>query len=138
MKPGKELDALIADKVMGLELVLGDEKRITGALDVKYYVRPEYALKSGESVFHKQYIVCREDHLPKYSELIGPAWEVVAKLIKDNPIWFLEVHSNNCQNYCKIWKNDGNKNYGWIAEEYGLSASHAICLAALKAVRFDL
>lgn len=111
MKPGRELDALIAEKVMGLAVLNGQIFRYD-----KSYEKGDIATAVGCPI-------------PSYSTDMAAAWEVVEKLeginiFKDYPeknewhVSFLMCDDFGCDDLC----TSSN------------SAPHAICLAALKAV----
>lgn len=104
LKPGRELDALIAEKVFG-------DKPIR--TDCEVYNR-------------------HGGWLRPYSSSIEAAWEVVEKMTA-RPGFELD---------CQITPAKGPGGLGWYCNfgdsrhgEYGETAPHAICLAALKAVR---
>jgi hypothetical protein len=114
VKPGRELDALVAEKVMGLN------PKLFNVLASYYEVATE------------------GPRLPAYSTDIAAAWLVVEKM-HQHPKWVLQLAAPQ-QDYVnekwraifarKHWETIGP--YGWDA--FGESAPHAICLAALKAV----
>jgi hypothetical protein len=104
MKPGRELDRLVADKVFG--------------------IRSEV---SGDYILEPMYI-------PKYSTDIAAAWGVVEKL-KEKFIVAAESYRNI--HSCYIIKPDEGEGKIELFRE-GKSPSHAICLAALKAVGVEL
>lgn len=70
MKPGRELDALVAEKVMGLELI-----------------------RHGPNIFYKEYGKFHpcELLLPEYSSFVGEAWLVVEKVEKEHYPFILTV-----------------------------------------------
>lgn len=125
MKPGRELDALIAEKVMGIEVEV-------------------YDFASGrQGYFYKGTLAA---HIPEYSTSIEAAWEVVEKLTEGDKIYF-EVTRYRSYPY------EGMRSQGGLdgpphkqfyrarfssVEKSGTgdsdTAPHAICLAALKAV----
>lgn len=114
MKPGLELDAQIAEKIMGRGPMPLVTKYITGIES-----------QSG-SQFMIEELVRAAEELPEYSTSLEATWTVIAKMrLKDK---FLNL------------SNEG----GWSARFSGQSdfvpgenAMHAICLAALKAVGSD-
>lgn len=123
MKPGRELDALIAEKIMGWT------KNITLDFYPTYYPsRPAQMNILGHII-------------PSYSTDIAAAWKVVEKLQSYNPFWessdaFLgfelspSIGINGKHNwYC----NFGDSTKG----KYADTVSHAICLAALKIIAID-
>lgn len=107
MKPGRELDALIAEKVLG-----EDQKDFlesygcpTCGYDGLYY------------------------HPKQYSNDIAAAWEVLEKHIERN--WFFEISGNEDGTVQVIL----GRPPGTATSK---SISHAICLAALKAVGVEV
>ena len=108
MKPGPEMDAEVAEKVMGW----------------KYYVN---RFRTGDGV--QEYRVWKNNEglnasrfPPKFSTEIGPAFEVVNY---SNAMTF-ELYANVHKNLwcCKFSGMDSHVS--------GVSAPHAICLAALQ------
>ncbi len=133
MKPGRELDALIAEKVMGLEVVT----------DAGRYLE---LMNTGGDFFGEHHVATILVHnetfsqhrpgstlalIPRYSTNIAAAWEVVKVLVKEN-----RVHSLVCnprQDPVSAFTGKAIDN----PREYtasGVTAEHAICLAALRAV----
>ena len=110
---GREMDALVAEKVMGLE-------------------RVGYLYKYREYTESPRNVNMSEKDIPSYSTSIAPAWEVVERL--HDLEWVVEVTiDNGVGRYCKIWKM-GNKGREIIYEELDAdTAPLAICRAALKA-----
>jgi hypothetical protein len=116
MKPGRELDALIAEKVMGLVI---HHKR-----------RDEW--NDGDSLFYVYYVEDEEhiEHVPKYSTDISAAWEVVKKLrdLGYRPILMPDWGEDwECQIYREAERI--------VDSPWCETAPHAICLAALKTHR---
>lgn len=115
MKPGRELDALVAEKVMGLEPWPGRP----GAFKAKVVPRgrePKPCLP------------------PSYSTDIAAAWEVVGKLNR----WHFEL--TRLADLCG-WEYRCTMKSAWpgVSGEHAIgtseiSAPHAICLSAMKAV----
>jgi hypothetical protein len=108
MKPGRELDVLVAEKVMGVKNP------------------PETELSDGYVVTMDVYLI------PKpYSTDIAAAWEAVEKLRINFPEMKLSVYTKGSEGWgCEFsCKNE----FGWDVEQIGSTAPHAICLAALKA-----
>lgn len=114
LKPGRELDALIAEKVMGWKFNPG-----------KVWIRP-----GGPAPFEDVY----KTQPPEYSTDISAAWEVVKKLKHLHP------QISYCDTTCQ-WTlrfNNINKEISEFSDIDGDStAPHAICLAALKAVGYE-
>ena len=104
MQPGRELDALVAEKVMGYKV--RDEEH--------YEVPPLRAIY----------------WIPKYSTDIAAAWMVVEKLkgLEPELSWSDEDH---------CWFVHFQKSRPSICP-FGITAPHAICLAALKAIGHEL
>lgn len=135
MKSEDELDALIAEKVMGWT-----QKEMWGINDYR---------EDGSPVLMPDF--------PNYSDDITSAWEVVEKLrelgfsvsVNAYPStreWFMPPYENapvsewtyktmESTYQCNISKYDSN--WGtWlsVADKCGRSAAHAICLSALKVI----
>lgn len=72
MKPGQELDALIAEKVMGLKV------------NYEFYTCSDLCDNYDEM-----------GYIPAYSTDIASAWEVVEKLLKLHSVEFSYVHFNS-------------------------------------------
>jgi hypothetical protein len=120
MKPGRELDAIIAEKVMGEPDIIKVTSDYVGA-ELNWPV-------------------------PQYSTSIAAAWEVVEALQKRfqrtiNPAtdgfliqWHIEQNLNKdlSSDYYVRFEFESNKYESEIARASSLP--HAICLAALKAV----
>ena len=106
----RELDALVAREVMGW--IRKDSE--SNPLYAVYYETPE-----------KEKVVC----LPNYSTDIAAAWEVVEKIKYLNPDIFFDDESNIY--ICEFEKARPNLSQAD-------TPSKAICLAALKAVGFEL
>lgn len=112
-KPGRELDILIAEKVMGLVL----------SPDKKYYY--EDGIMAVNRI---------NPLLPHYSTDIAAAWLVVEKLSRD---FLFSIHGG-----ADDWEAEFNKNDGRFlisADTIGMAraatAPLAICLAALEAMK---
>lgn len=115
MKPGRKLDALVAEKVMGFQVD-----------------------SFGYCVSQKGKI---EEELPYYSTDIAAAWEIIPKL-RDRRIhvklecgglcdvWTVELFHWGV--FKDTFTNDNPR-----TKSSSQSAPHAVCLAALKAVGFD-
>jgi len=128
MKPGRELDALVAERVMGwtrepkgwLSPPMGDP-RMMWAATWDEAGRPGY--------------------LPSYSTDIAAVWEVVEQMGTKEILGVLTLGAP-CDDNPK-WRAIFTKK--WVANldaypdgiEHGDSAPHAICLAALKATGHD-
>lgn len=118
MKPGKELDALIAENVMGLPVL---DYNNYGTITVSY-----------ENDENRQAVWV---DLPKYSTDITAAWEVAEKLAEKG--FYYEIQqawSQENTKRCRVYLNDGEARYIAIGD----TAPHAICLAALKALGVEI
>lgn len=116
MSPGRALDVLIAEKVMGLEV---QKDRI-----VRGFMGVALDLPSSEDPV-EFFIGDTNKRVLKYSTDIEAAWMVVEK-------------SNILRDYLLYQHHDG-----WIIQSHseipfceGWSAPHVICLSALKAVEY--
>jgi hypothetical protein len=115
MKAGRELDALVAEKVMGLEPCqchtgTGDLDEICG--------------------------LCFTDTLKHYSTDIAAAWQVVKKLYDDGWEWELreEILSSEAiaiKSKARYGKTEAGR---WLSS----TMPHAICVAALNAVGHEV
>ncbi len=123
MKPGRELDALVAEKVMGFsrrEPRTWPDGSLAGA-----------GWRDDEnSTFYPD----ASDMLPHFSSDIAAAWEVVDLLERENYVVsvsqskkYFKTHQAAVQVQFKPY-TDNLHDYA-----FGESAPHAICLAALKA-----
>ena len=127
MNPGRELDALIAEKVMGLKNIRKDG-------GFAHFVEPDYV--HGNHPQRNSGIP-----IPHYSTDIAAAWEVVEKI---SPIR-IEKHERAVGGFIyrvsivsevNNWEGCGRfpAGYNWSIEKE--TAPHAICLAALRAVGY--
>lgn len=108
MNPGRELDALIAEKVMGLEIVhLGEPSK----------------------PFVKNFTGTSEP--TEYSTDIAAAWEVVERLKDSEHAFGFELTQDQGE-LCEWLAYFGEGRFKAESE----TAPHAICLAALKAVGY--
>lgn len=124
MKPGRELDILVAEKVMGIPKSDIDDWNL--------------CFNKGES---GRILWYRHDHLPLCSTDIAAAWEVVKKvgivaIIKMNNGEYMARTDDlgKLEGYYerRTYKDDHATDYA-----FGITAPHAICLAALKSVGYD-
>lgn len=112
MNAGRELDALIAEKVMGFETVnfkSSDPHEIIVTKDAEGNMRMA---------------------VPFYSTDIAAAWEVVEKL---RDTWAIELHGRDGAWSCLVEEGDEVTAH-FIAIAEADTAPLAICLAALKVV----
>lgn len=123
VKPGRELDALVAERVMGLKT-----EDYAGLLVEK--INPA----NPKGNYPLDYLI------PRYSESIEAAWEVVEKIKTTGRELEIELTSsadNPNEWTCGIkwfeFFEDEEQQWGWFYFTQS-TAPHAICLAALKAV----
>jgi hypothetical protein len=122
MKPGRELDALVAEKVMGLKF-----EDAEGADQLEYWDKAGAYKKTEWRPVWK-----------RYSTDIAAALDVVEKLKSLNSE--LQINLSSSGEYPDEWEveiewyppNGGELNGPFFITEK--SAPHAICLAALKVV----
>ena len=105
MKPGRELDALVAEKVMGCRV----QKTTLGLCE----------LGTGEER------VYRDARIPHYSTDIASVWGVVEKFAPEAMV----LNRYPTGNFAVRFDHNGH----WWSDVCD-TAPHAICLAALKAV----
>lgn len=119
MEPGRELDALIAEKVIGLEVV----KNKSGSKRGGYY----YSIGDAYwcDIQGEMYI---SNSLSRYSTDIAAAWEVVEKLT------FVFTLTTNPPYAPTTPETEWMASFNADESVHGCSAPHAICLAALKAL----
>ncbi len=118
MKAGRELDALVAEKVFGINVVKSEHKN-----GYAYYTDGEpdwdWIRFEGSSL---------QNAIPMYSTDISDAWKVIEKLS-----FTVELTTNNPY-------GPTTDETEWLVtfhaefEAHGCSAAHAICLAALKTI----
>lgn len=111
MKAGRELDSLVAEKVMGFEV----RETMDGGPQIKGIGR-----------------------CPDYSTWISAAWEVVEKLysLDTSEPTILQIYGPLSDGYrvTIFWEHhDGRINEVHVVAK---TATHAICVAALKAVGY--
>lgn len=126
MKPGRELDALIAEKVMGYKRIdFKDLKHLENEDSPHIWVDPD-GFKHGCS--------------PPFSTSIEAAWEVVEKLqsnggfvfeFKSSEKFVQAVFNHLLPTPETLWRGSTV----WTEK---VTAPHAICLAALKALGVEV
>lgn len=119
IEPGPRLDALIAEKVFGCSPFIGPSE--------KYECGCKPMNPSHETMIGSW------SRIPEYSTDIKAAWEIIS-----NPPGYglCEFYLSACRHHKYAWHC--SINFGSGEEEYGYSAPHAICLAALKAVGVEV
>jgi len=142
LRPGRELDALVAERVMGCTLWRRDEALQT-AKDQKEY---EAARRKDEfrcecpGLPHHESNDDGESWLKAYSTDIAAAWEVVDAVKTndgENGIYDYPRGESVELRYLvaqKIWSVTMRVNGGGYVNADADTAPHAICLAALKVV----
>lgn len=125
MNSGRELDALVAEKVMGFKKVQHFDREVT-------HESPEGCL------IYADFLPAPEAmKIPSYSTDIAAAWEIVEKL----PL-LIELQSPGAPCNDNEYENNSNE---WKAEARATihdrsvfaraaTAPHVICLAALKVI----
>lgn len=119
MNPGRELDVLVAGKVMGWTEIKKVE--LNGGTGFQYL-----GVKPGE--VPSKYTGYKPTYsIPPYSTEIASAWEIMEKLKEFEPelSWSDEQHC-----WC-VYLNKKPMDGSWPISE---KASHIICLAALKVI----
>lgn len=118
MSPGRELDALVAEKVMGFATLAGN---------IFVY---DKAYKKGDLA------TAVSKPIPNYSTDIAAAWDVVEKVSMSifPPSVQIDPGRYNGSFWMAQITGDESNNYGPVVVQFGSSAPHVICLAALKAV----
>lgn len=129
MKPGRDLDKLIAEKVMGWTEI-EEVKHLHLSVPQIVGIKPN-ELPSPYTGHRQKYSV------PEFSTDIGAAWEVVNEMTNRN-YFFLVSNSAISGGLIKLGENKifasfGRKNEP-VEHTVGESAPHAICLAALKSI----
>lgn len=115
IRAGRELDALVAEKVMG-------KVKCTSTHNGEHipwcYAMPESPDQGGE--------------LAPYSTDIAAAWEVVDKLTAEFKSFSLVKNLHASSWTCSFWHRKVDPEI--VSLEFGFSPAEAICLGALKAV----
>ena len=133
----REIDALIAEKVMGwvkktITLAVKNKEGYVQSWEETCLVNPKFPdvdllhrLEFSEDQSDKQ-------KMPYYSTSISDAWEVVEKMKRHFPsIVYNSSDSNSSMWNISFWKDEfGGESWDAIAE----TAPRAICLAALKVI----
>lgn len=143
MKPGRELDALVAEKVMGLAKAVEDEKefnRLVSKSDGNLTVETIKAAKIRlDYEPHMGHMFGGFSFYPKYSTDIAAAWEVIEHIQKTQIRNVFSLFSPTDESnswfavFEKKWHGHSLENfYDW---PNGESAPHAICLSALRVIK---
>lgn len=143
MKPGRELDLLVAEKVMGWRPIIRSEWPCIALANTPDNEKEIAFLRAAD--LRGQY-----EDIPNYSTDIAAAWEVVEKMCPEIP----ETHGGYCPQFeltsnkgvertwtASFYDRFGNAKWGTSSDKTflacGYSVSAAICLAALKAVGYS-
>lgn len=125
MEAGTGMDALVAEKIMGMELArpLGE-----------HFVTHDMAMDAGDMSLEGQSMGVEWEQIqpPPFSTDISYAWEVVVKMENDDYWWMADDVVPNSDPVVYHWKFYKGKNQ--YHSDYEYSISLAICRAALIAV----
>jgi glycine betaine/choline ABC-type transport system substrate-binding protein len=122
----RKLDALVAEKIMGWTEIKESKAYHTGDIQLTGYNPKD--LPSPYTGNRPTWTV------PHYSSDIKAAWEVVSKL--EEKFNLIRVDRNKMKNLWTVIVSDELMENTTIA--YGETASHCICLAALKSMNVDV
>ncbi len=117
MKPGRELDALVAEKVMGFKPCSDPIGKCDAA-----HMSPPLCWDGSE--------------LKPYSTNISAAWEVVEKVSLLG--WERALGKTRDGEWCTLYHDLLDSDHRCDFSTRGESAPHAICLAALNAVGVEV
>lgn len=117
MKAGRELDALVAEKVMGHKVKMWNDVRVRKIqVDIPLMQVGEF----------------EHEHIPRYSSIIADAWQVVEKLSSQGS--GVEIYQDvDCPCECTLYMRNGKNIY-----QKADTAQLAICLAAIKAAGVEV
>lgn len=119
-QPGRELDALVAEKVMGWRVDFDSRRHWTELADISL---DRLVFTEPNGIFHGEQSI---NDIPPYSTDVGTAWQVVERMKERGGCNVLTYPSGVVQ--CWI-----NGEHHAVAN----TAPHAICLAALRAIGAD-
>lgn len=136
MEPGRELDALVAEKVMGWKRLFSDES-------VRKIVETSGPISAGGINFlmnlQNSWIIPGEPspeiiEVPQYSTDIAAAWAVVEKFKSPYhfDLWRAPYRAAEISWSCSFSKSIDARD---IVRADAATAAHAICLAALEAMQ---
>ena len=127
---GRELDAAIAEKVMGCRLIYSTDPDLRKKMDPACWCgdAPWGGIHGRGGIHSAAYIGRGLREIARYSTDIAAAWEVVEKVIYPHG-WYLVPMPETDGKGWGVFRGDD-----WYEVAIGDSAPHAICLAALKAV----
>ena len=119
----RELDALIAEKVMGWRDIATDGVSVYGHLPPG--TEPHLNVTRAGNGFY---------HIKRYSTSIADAWEVVERMRELSFVLTLSWQSRNSE-WCAHWFYPADRTH---KAAFHKSAPRAICLAALKTIGVDV
>ena len=135
-KAGRELDARVAERVLGYEWRRGTRR---GEPPIKWLLSPEqreYFTFGNDAPQGDEHVAGDYDrHVPRLSTDIAAAFLVVEKMRADGWRFSLDDSGSDGQTweawFCRDWSGES-----WAVAVYEERATmeHAICLAALQAV----
>lgn len=128
LQAGRELDALVAEEVMGWIRTTGIDMSGTKEYDPKRIITGWTFAVHLENQDTAVYFL--DEHIPHYSTDITAAWEVWTKLPYPKQLFQLAQNEYTC--FCGGDMTPGGVDYEWTATAE--TAPHAICLAALEAI----
>lgn len=138
MKPGKYLDFLIAEKVMGDEkVVIRCPKCGSDNLEYDHRIEQGFCTDCQELLFSSGCFLSKP-----YSTDISAAWKVVEKL-REKDICLSVAHVKHVKSSI-VWEYIAKVEWYDKSLEYKFdfatseTAPHVICLAALKAVGYEI
>lgn len=136
MEAGRELDALIAERVMGLTVV-----RLLEPVSIDRREAPDglYAADADLATEIEQHLGAGGygyAALPHYSTDIAAAWQVVEKMRADGWHYELTAHlteETHCAEFGRGYFDSYESYWSDQHQECGATPALGICLAALKA-----
>lgn len=146
MEAGRELDALIAEKVMGWVWRRGEHWDITSVPgdrqlhllesdDEIRQQRPGEFTSIGDWPPQDGRIIW--SHMPAYSTDIAAAWLIVEERPQGWSLYTLcDIQQDDEAWQCDLWRKSKTGEFEYVSA-IGSSAPHAICLAALNALGID-
>lgn len=118
LQPGRDLDAMVAEKVMGMV-----DNRPSGRSGEMWGIMDWFA--PGEPAWAPNF--------PTYSTSISAAWEVVEKMRGDG--WYVRITDTKSPlGHRWMVSFDTEEGLHPLYTAYSETVPHAICLAALRAV----
>jgi hypothetical protein len=117
LQPGRQLDALVAEKVFNLALKQMDDALGYPHPGTHYW----WEQKNGKPI-------------PRYSEDIAAAWLLAEKLLSGHEMELAQLKDGRY--FVQFIGGEGPDGSHYMYKAYGESAPHAIALAALAAVGY--